>query len=88
MCAWPTRARLSVQDVEGDGKLSRQQVLSALVAQFPIDVAKLEAELPSLWARWDVDGSGFVTREDFVDPEKGLLRFVRTTLLRSPTPQS
>ncbi len=64
-----------------------------------------------LWARWDLDGSGFVTRQEvwslpltqsfaitaialgglstsppsglpqFLDPDTGLLRFVRTKLL-------
>jgi hypothetical protein len=69
-------------DVEGDGRLSRQQVLNVLVAQFPIDKAQLEAALPTLWARWDVDGTGYVSKAEFLHPEKGLMRFVRTTLLR------
>ena len=68
-------------DVEGDGRLSRQQVLNVLVTQFAIDLDKLEAAMPSLWARWDIDGSGFVSKLDFLHPERGLLHFVRKELL-------
>ena len=69
-------------DAEGDGRLSRQQVLNVLVAQFPIDLAKLEEAMPTLWEHWDLDGSGYISKAEFLDPDKGLMRFVRTTLLR------
>ena len=69
-------------DVEGDGRLSRQQVLNVLVAQFPIDTSKLDEVLPTLWERWDMDGTGYVSKDEFLHPEQGLMRFVRTTLLR------
>ena len=69
-------------DVEGDGRLSRQQVLNVLVAQFAIDHAKIDAALPTLWERWDMDKTGYITKEELLHPDKGLLRFVRTTLLR------
>ena len=68
-------------DVEGDGHLSRMQVLSVLVSQFPVDQAKLEQALPSLWQRWDINQSGRVSRHEFVDAERGLLAFVRRELL-------
>mmetsp|Transcript_15528 Transcript_15528/g.40122 ORF Transcript_15528/g.40122 Transcript_15528/m.40122 type:complete len:451 (-) Transcript_15528:392-1744(-) len=68
-------------DVDGAGRLSRREVLNVLVTQFPIDLEKLEANLATLWSRWDIDGSGFLTREDFVDPERGLLNWVRVHLL-------
>ena len=69
-------------DAEGDGRLSRQQVLDVLVAQFPIDHAKLEEAMPTLWERWDVDGSGYISKAELLDPDRGLMRFVRTALLR------
>ena len=69
-------------DVEGDGRLSKQQVLNILTMQFPVDLEKLEAHLPTLWSRWDRDGSGFVSKQEFLDPDVGLLRFVRSSLLR------
>lgn len=68
-------------DAEGDGRLSRQQVVNILVRQWPIDTAKLEEALPTLWERWDQSGSGYVSKEEFLHPQKGLLRFVRATLL-------
>jgi len=38
--------------------------------------------LPTLWERWDMDGTGYVSKDEFLHPEQGLMRFVRTTLLR------
>lgn len=74
-------------DVAGDGELSRHEVVSVLVSQFPVDASKLEQALPSLWGRWDVDGTGRVSQADFLDASNGLLAFVRRELLHeTPTP--
>ena len=72
-------------DVEGDGRLSRTQVLNVLVSTFPLDWRKTEEALPTLWERWDRDGSGFISRQEFMDPDGGLLAFVRAHLLHVPT---
>jgi hypothetical protein len=68
-------------DVSGQGRLSRREVLNVLLTQFPIDLDRLEANLSTLWQKWDVDGSGFISQRDFVDPERGLLNWVRVHLL-------
>ena len=61
---------------------SDAQVSSVLIAQFPIDHTKLEEHFDNLFfARWDVDGTGFISREEFLHPERGLLNFV----VRRPT---
>ena len=39
-------------DVGSDGRLKRAHVIAVIVSQFPVDQAKLEAELPTLWAKW------------------------------------
>ena len=70
-------------DADGNGRLSRQQVVNILVRQFPIDSATLEQWLPTLWERWDPSGTGHITKDEFLNPEQGLMRFVRTTLLDS-----
>ena len=51
-----------------------------LVSQFPLDCKLLDETLPALWARWDIDGSGFVEKREFVE-KGGLLDFVREYLL-------
>lgn len=71
-------------DVEGDGKLSKEQVSDVLLTQFPLDVAKFEAAMEKLWKRWDSDGSGYITQDEFYLPSTGLLAFVRAELLREP----
>ena len=71
-------------DVEGNGQLTRTQVQEVLVTQFPLDVTKFEEAMETLWPRWDHDLSGYVTREEFLSPESGLLSDVRTQLLKMP----
>ena len=67
------------------GKLTRQEVINVLVTQFPLDTAKLEAHLPTFWSRWDQDESGAISREEFLEPTRGLLNFVRANLLHEET---
>lgn len=47
-----------------------------------MDVDKLEAALPALWARWDSDGNGAISREEFLRPGIGLAAFVSKFLLK------
>ena len=53
-------------DAEEDGLLSQQQVADALAAAFPINCDKFEAVLPQLWERWDLNGSGFINKQEFM----------------------
>ena len=71
-------------DTGGEGYLSRREVLNVLVAQYPVDMEKLEKSFDTLWKRWDVTGSGYLTKAEFVHPERGLLNFVRANLLHEP----
>ena len=71
-------------DASGEGTLTRQELLNVLVAQFPLDLERLEIELPRLWARWDLDGSGVLSRREIADPQRGLAHFVRAHLLTRP----
>ena len=71
-------------DTGGEGYLSRREVLNVLVAQYPVDMEKLEKSFDALWKRWDVTGSGYLTKAEFVHPERGLLNFVRANLLHEP----
>ena len=69
-------------DVQSDGKLTRAHVIAVLISQFPIDHAKLEAEMPKLWEKWDVDRSGFLSKKEVIGGEGSLLHFVTTHLLK------
>ena len=64
------------------GQLSKQQVSTAMVTQFPLNVAAFERALDELWVRWDHDGSGAVDRAEFFAPGVGMLDFVKENLLR------
>merc|ERR1712070_681175 len=54
-------------DWDGNGKLSKKEVVEALKAQLPVDYRQLDAEIDdprspfnSYWKKWDRDGSGTI----------------------------
>lgn len=63
--------------------LSRADLEQLLPVTVPLDPQLLAAALDGgLWAEWDVDGDGRLSREDFFDPERGLLRWLLVHLHR------
>ena len=60
--------------------------MAVLISQFPIDLAKLEIEMPTLWERWDTNHSGYLTKSEVIGGEASLLHFVTTELLKEPAP--
>eukprot|EP00927_Polykrikos_kofoidii_P056864 TRINITY_DN50952_c0_g1_i1.p1 TRINITY_DN50952_c0_g1~~TRINITY_DN50952_c0_g1_i1.p1 ORF type:complete len:341 (+),score=63.70 TRINITY_DN50952_c0_g1_i1:137-1024(+) len=73
-------------DVDGDGRLSRDEIVEALKAQLPLDTAKVERLVrdndADAWASWDADGSGFVEYNEIIRQDGGLLSFAQRTLQR------
>ena len=65
-------------DADGNGKLSKYEVLEVLQAILPIDHRKLEQNVDALWSRWDKDGSGDIDERELCDPNTGLLAYVRS----------
>mmetsp|Transcript_62594 Transcript_62594/g.86036 ORF Transcript_62594/g.86036 Transcript_62594/m.86036 type:complete len:195 (-) Transcript_62594:561-1145(-) len=64
-------------DVSGEGHLNPREVLDLIKAQFPIDYEKLEKDLPRLWSRWDPNGDGCISRQEFMASDGGLLTFIK-----------
>lgn len=72
-------------DVDGDNKLSRDEVISALKAQLPLDSRSIDVFKTddAAWGKWDADRSGFIEFEEIMDAEKGLLKFIAEAFSRS-----
>merc|ERR1711924_427520 len=77
----------TVVDLDGDGKLSRREVVEVLKAQLPLDNAMLESiatdPASQMWERWDPDGSGFIDQAELV-AEGGLLQWVLEVCRAAP----
>jgi Ca2+-binding EF-hand superfamily protein len=69
-------------DADGNGKLSRAEVLEILRAICPVDWRRLEARAADLWQRWDANGDGEISYEEFCHPRDGLLAYVKSTFAR------
>lgn len=69
-------------DMDGDGKLSQNEVKEVLKALLPIDWRRLEEALPALWTEWDRDGSGTIEQDELF----GLVQYVRQQLPRRAEP--
>eukprot|EP00051_Salpingoeca_urceolata_P006506 m.85960 g.85960 ORF g.85960 m.85960 type:complete len:370 (+) comp14859_c0_seq2:408-1517(+) len=64
-------------DTDGNGTLSRQEVMDALKAQLPLDWERLERDMvPSLWRRWDPNNDGQITFDELTGP-RGLVHWIR-----------
>lgn len=66
-------------DVDGDGSLDRKEAMSTLQAILPVDRdgAWLAANFDSLWNQWDANRDGRISFDEFIQPEMGLLAYVR-----------
>jgi len=73
-------------DMNGDGRLSRLEVVECLKAQLPVDSSALDATLADqdhwMWQQWDSDSSGFIERQELLHPQ-GLAAYVRQAFERS-----
>jgi len=72
----------SAVDVDRNNHLSRSEAIEAIKAQFPVDVAALDAAVSDpqhwLWQQWDSNGSGTLERNELLDKPQGLVASVQT----------
>jgi len=62
-------------DLDGDGRLSKQEVLQVLKAQYRLDWRALESHIDDLWRKWDQDGSGDLAFNELTAPG-GLVHYI------------
>merc|ERR1711904_1472 len=65
-----------VVDLDGDGKLSRGEVIRALNATLQLDNRKTEKliEDGTFWSKWDKDGSGHIEFREIEEIQMSLCR--------------
>jgi len=73
-------------DVDGDRRLSHEEVVECLKAQLAVDNAALDAAVADdghwMWQQWDKDGSGFIEQDELLQ-DQGLAAYVREAFSRT-----
>ncbi|EER13043.1 hypothetical protein Pmar_PMAR015171, partial [Perkinsus marinus ATCC 50983] len=62
-------------DLNGDGKLDKQEVMFVLKSTLPINYQRLEKDFDKLFRRWDTSGDGYIQYKELMGPT-GLVNFV------------
>jgi len=73
-------------DSDNSGSLSYDEIIDGLKPQLVLDWRRIEMEMDNNWRKWDKDGNGSITFEEFADPQNGLLAFLRTYYPATPRP--
>ncbi|EER01250.1 hypothetical protein Pmar_PMAR020156 [Perkinsus marinus ATCC 50983] len=68
-------------DLNGDGKLDKQEVMFVLKSTLPINYQRLEKDFDKLFRRWDTSGDGYIQYKELMGPT-GLVNFVRKNFRR------
>jgi len=63
-------------DVDGNGRLTKTEVVNVFAAQLSLDVGQLSSTLDKLWSKWDTNNNGTISMEEMLKPKTGLLSFV------------
>lgn len=64
-------------DVNGDGKLDKKEVLEVLKSTLKVEWRSMEAMVDNMWSKWDIDGSGFVDKNELMHPTNGLIAYIK-----------
>lgn len=66
------RSWFKAVDIDRNNRLTRHETIEALKAQFPVDVAALDAAIVNpdhwMWERWDINRDGTITRDELLAP--------------------
>ncbi|KAF4680944.1 hypothetical protein FOZ60_012759 [Perkinsus olseni] len=95
LCRTPYRGYLPIPDIDkdpkawfravdlnGDGKLDKQEVMFVLKSTLPINYQRLEKDFDKLFRRWDASGDGYIQYRELMGPG-GLVNFVRSNFRRN-----
>ena len=67
----------AVVDTDSDGQLGFEELLDGLKAQLALDWRKIDIDADNLWSKWDPDGSGTISKNEFLDPTRGVLAYLQ-----------
>jgi Ca2+-binding EF-hand superfamily protein len=75
---YDTKEWFDYLDEDKDGALLYEEIIDGLKAQMLLNWRSVEVEMDKHWSRWDKDGNGSISYEEFIDPDSGLLSFMKS----------
>ncbi len=76
----------SYLDSDNDGSLSYDEILDGLKAQIPLEWPQIECDVDAKWGRWDKNGDGTISKEEFFRPTDGFLAYLTSHYPQVPHP--
>ena len=73
-------------DANGDGRLSKAEVLDALFSEVEADSRRLRRDVDALWSRWDADANGFLDEREVTSLFEFVSREYAPACARAPPP--
>lgn len=77
------RAWFAMCDSDFGGELDQFEIGEALGAMLPIKRTRLTTILRSNWHKWDPDGGGTISIQEFIKPQNGLQAWILASLVRN-----
>jgi Ca2+-binding EF-hand superfamily protein len=63
-------------DLDGNGKLSFEEITDGLKATLPLDFRNIECDVDKFWQKWDGDRNGHICEKEFLDTSNGPMIYI------------
>ncbi|RYH14545.1 hypothetical protein EON65_33420 [archaeon] len=79
-------AWFSYLDHDKNGTLSFSEIMDGLKAQLLLEWLTVEKDLKKLWSKWDINGDGNISKDEFLRPGVGVLAYLTANYGAAPRP--
>lgn len=73
-------------DIDKSGSISYEELVDGLKSQILLNWSKIECDADTLWSKWDKDGNGNISIDEFCDPKSGVMAYLLEVYPTNPRP--